>query len=183
MNAADARKALEAAQACGEIVRVFRDGIEDGWVDGFVVGLGPDFFAMQVFDKACRVDGYNCFRYCDLTDLKTPAPHAWFLKQALIARARAQSPELTIDLTSLAALLLSAGKAFPLVAVFFLEDEEELCFIGQVQSVTSSEVQMLEISPNAEWDRTPTLRPLGGITCVEFGGAYAETLHLVSPSN
>ncbi|MFN7164931.1 MAG: hypothetical protein ACK4P2_08965 [Hyphomonas sp.] len=54
---------LEAARASSEIVRVVRDGLEQGWVDGYVCALGDDFFQVEVFDSAGRLDGYNCLRY------------------------------------------------------------------------------------------------------------------------
>ena len=50
---------LEEARDLDAIVRIYREGLEDGFVDGFVVAVGDDFFALEVFDKACRLDGYN----------------------------------------------------------------------------------------------------------------------------
>jgi hypothetical protein len=35
---------------------------EDGWASGYVVGLGPEFFAIELIDKAIGFDGYNCLR-------------------------------------------------------------------------------------------------------------------------
>jgi len=182
MDATSIKNSLEDAQARGEIIRVYREGLEDGWADGFVAGVGPDFFAVQLIDKACRVDGFNCLRYCDITDLTVPTPHAHFLERALLARGQTQVSGLAIELTSLPTLLQSAGKAFPLVSIFY-ETDEGVCYIGRVQGVTASEVRMLDISPDAQWDSTPTLHPLAGITRVDFGGAYEEALLLVAPAS
>ena len=74
---------LEEAFARGTIVRIYEDELEDGWIEGWVAALGDDFFAMEVFDKACRLNGYNCLRYSDVKKLSTPAPHATFLSRVL----------------------------------------------------------------------------------------------------
>lgn len=179
MDATNIKNAIEDAQARGEIIRVYREGLEDGWADGFVAGIGPDFFALQLIDMSCRIDGFSCLRYCDVTDLVVPGPHAQFLERALLARGQTPCGGLAIDLTSLPTLIQSAGKAFPLVTIHY-EKEDEACYIGRVQSVTASEVHMLDISPDAQWNSMPTVRSLSGITRVDFGGAYEEALHLVA---
>lgn len=179
MDTASIKNALEDAQAQGKIVRVYRNGLEDGWVDGYVVGVGKDFFALQVIVDACFFDGFDCLRYCDVTDLKVPAPYARFLEKALLARGQTRASALDVDLDSLPALLRSAAKAFPLVSIFY-EVDDDVCYIGIVQRVTDSEVRMLEISPHARWHKNPTLHPLAAISRVDFGAAYEEALLLVA---
>jgi hypothetical protein len=182
MDATRVRKALEGAKERDEIVRVYRAGLEDGWAAGFVAGIGPEFFALQIFDKACRIDGFNCLRYRDVTDWKAPEPYSDFLRKALLARGLTPASGLAVELGSLTTILETANKAFPLVAIH-LEEDEGVCYIGRVQSITESEVSLLEISPDARWDSAPTLHPLSEITRVDFGGAYEEALHLVAPAN
>src|SRR5262245_19233829 len=99
-RAVSTRRTLEMAKTRAEAVRVHRDGLEDGWADGFVASLGPDFFALQLVDKAARLDGFTCIRYVDITDCAAPAPNAEFLLKALMARGE-QRREIDIDLTSL----------------------------------------------------------------------------------
>jgi hypothetical protein len=40
-------------------------------------------------------------------------------------------------------------------------------------------VSLLEIGPDAVWDKEPSEIRLGEITRIEFGGGYEEALHLV----
>jgi hypothetical protein len=182
MDATSFKDVVESARERGEIIRVYREGLEDGWAEGFVVGVGPDFFALCLIDKGCRVDGFNCLRYCDITDFVVPAPRAQFLKRALMFRGQTQVSGLTFELISLPMLLQSAGKAFPVVSIFY-EADDEICYIGRVHRVTINEVHLLEISPDAQWDSMPTVHPLAGITRVDFGGAYEEALYLVASAN
>jgi hypothetical protein len=182
MDAATVKRVLERAKEEREIVRVHREALEDGWADGFVAGLGPDFFALLTFDKAVRFDGFQCFRYRDVTDLVAPAPHARFLNRVVAARGQLPIPSLPVELSSLTSLLKSVGRAYPLACLFY-EQDDAVCYIGRVQSIVADEIEILEIFPDAEWDRAPTLRKLSGITSVSFGGAYEAALHLAAPTN
>ena len=173
---------LEEARDLDAIVRVYREGLEDGWVDGFVVALGDDFIALEVFDKAGRLDGYNCLRYRDISELVVPAPNAAFLTKALKARGLARSDHFKVDVSSPPALLASAGQNFPLVSVFD-EGQDNVCWIGKVVAVTEHEVRLTYINPDARFDREPSSYLLDGITRVDFGGSYEEALHLVAGLN
>ena len=173
---------LEEARDLDAIVRIYREGLEDGFVDGFVVAVGDDFFALEVFDKACRLDGYNCLRYRDISELVVPAPHAAFLKNALKARGLARSDHFGADVSSLPALLASAGQNFPFVSVFY-EGEDDVCWIGRVVTVTDHEVRLTYINPDGRFDSEPSSYMLDGITRVDFGGSYEDALHLVAGLN
>ena len=37
-------------------IRIFREGFEDGWADGYVAGVGAEFFALELIDKSIRFD-------------------------------------------------------------------------------------------------------------------------------
>ena len=173
---------LEEVRNGDSIVRVYREDLEDGWVDGFVVALGDDFIALEVFDKASRLDGYNCLRYRDISELLVPAPNAAFLTKALKARGLARSNHFNVDVSSLPALLASAGRSFPLISVFY-EGQDNVCWIGRVATVTELEVRLTCINPDARFDREPSSYLLDGITRVDFGGSYEEALHLVAGLN
>jgi len=180
-RAMDFKRQLEGARTDDLIVRVHRSGLEDGWVDGRVAALGPEFLMLEILDKGQRPDGFNCLRYSDITQCDVPAPHAKFLQQAIAARRLSWSAPPSIDLSSPAALLLSAQTIFPLVTIHLEGDEEcGICLIGKVAHVEENKIDLREISPDAEWDEKPTSYNLAEITRVDFGGAYEESLHLVS---
>lgn len=170
---------LEEAFARGTIVRIYEDELEDGWIDGWVAALGDDFFAMEVFDKACRLNGYNCLRYSDVKKLSTPAPHATFLSSALAARGLSRTRIFEVDLSSTQALLESAGKAFPLVTIH-CEEDFDACWIGKVTGVSEDEVQIRCIDPDAKLDSQLSTYKLAEIRQVDVGGGYEEALHLVA---
>ncbi len=175
------RAQLEDAQAAAQIVRVHREGLEDGWVDGHVAGLGPEFFAIELIDKACRLDGYTCMRYADVTECVAPAPYADFLRKALAARQMEWGRSLNVDLSSLQSLLRSAGTAFPVLSIF-IEGDDDVCFNGKFVGVSDLHIRLLKILPGAEWETTPATWPLKTITRVDFGGSYEEALLLVGGS-
>lgn len=173
------KQQLEQARAADEIARIYRAGLDDGWVDGFVVALGPEFFALEILDKAVRLDGFNCLRYADVTECLVPAPHENFIRKALAARDAKRFEAFSVELTSLASLLVTASGVFPLVTIH-LEGNETGCFIGKVLAIESGELKLLHITPDAEWEDDPTPYALRGITRVDFGGGYEEALHLAA---
>ncbi len=81
--------------------------------------------------------------------------------------------------SSLAELLLTANRAFPLVTIHREKVDRSACWIGRVVDVGKARVTLLEIGPDATWDdRLETYR-LSEITRVDFGGDYEDALHLI----
>jgi hypothetical protein len=173
------REQLDRARAKDQIVRVYREGLEDGWVDGHVAGLGPEFFAIELVDKGIRLDGYTCMRYADVTECLAPGPRADFLRKALAARKMEYGRALAVDFSSLSSLVRTAGTIFPLLSIFIEGDDDDVCYIGKVVSVSDLHIRLLEISPGAEWGPAPTAWQLKAITRVDFGGSYEDALFLV----
>jgi hypothetical protein len=108
------RDQLDRARAENQIVRIYREGLEDGWVDGQVAALGAEFFAIELIDKGIRLDGYICMRYADVAECLAPAPHADFMRKALEARKMECGKALDVDLSSLSSLVRTAGRPFHL---------------------------------------------------------------------
>lgn len=164
-------------------MRVYRDALEDGWISAYVLALGQEFVALETFDKAARLDGYSCLRYRDISDVVSPAPTAGLLEKALLARGLTRSTAPEIDISSLPALIRSAGSAFPLVSIFLEGEDDDVCYIGRVAGVADTEVRLHYIDPNGRFEASPSSYLLGGVTRVDFGGSYEEALHLVSGGN
>jgi hypothetical protein len=178
-QAMEFKRQLEDAQAQSSIVRVYRADLEDGWAHGYVAALGPEFFALELIDKSIRFDGYDCLRYADITECEAPDPHSEFMTAALSARGLTRKPDFPVDMASLPSILLTAQTSFLLVTIH-LEDDDDVCFIGKVIEIGDEKLQLLEVTPDAEWEATPTSHDLATITRVSFGGAYEEALHLVA---
>jgi hypothetical protein len=173
------RAKLEAMRGTGEIVRVFREQLEDGWVDGFVAGCGPEIFALQIFDSSGRLNGINVMRFKDVTNLIAPAPYSEFLRKALTVRGEKANKLQPIDLSSFHGLLEGLQRQESIVTIHPEESEDD-CTIGRIHSLNQNLVELLTIDPNANWNNEPESITLDKITRVDFGGYYEESLLLVA---
>ena len=108
-----------------------------------------------------------------------PAPNTQFVETALRRCKESVAKKPPISLASIGALLTSAGRAFPLVAVYRERRDPEGCQIGEVRGVGRTHLDLHEIGPDAKWDATPTAYRLNEITRVAFGGDYEDALVLV----
>lgn len=162
----------------GSSVRIYRSGLEDGWADGYLVETGAEFFAIHLVDKGIRLDGFNCLRYSDVTSVDLPAPHAGFIDRVLELRGDCVADSFPFDLTSVGALLRSAGRAYPIVTLHLELKDPDVCFIGEVLSVSDDQVTIRSITPDAEWMDDEDTYVLSDISRVDFGGAYEEALVL-----
>jgi len=169
---------LRAAMASRTLVRIERC-CEDGWVDGYVVALAKQWFVLHVVGEGITFVGYQAFRVKDVTSHVAPAPYAAFKEKALRMRKLRRTVPAKLDLSSTAALLLSANAKFPLVTVHCELVDPEVCHIGQVIEVSRTAVKLCEIDPDATWDSELTSHRLTKITRIDFGGPYEEALALV----
>jgi hypothetical protein len=171
---------LDRAAEDNHLVRVYREGLEDGWAVGYVVGTGPDFFAVELVDKSIRYDGYNCMKYADVSKCDIPDPGSGFIETALRLRGLRRRGSLEVDLSSVSSLLRTAGSAFPVVTIHLETADSDTCYIGKVSAVSGDQVELKLITPDAEWEDETEEYLLSEITRVDFGGAYEEALVLVA---
>ena len=80
---------------------------------------------------------------------------------------------------SVADILRSANRAFPLVTFHRDRVDPDCCWIGRVLDISQGYVSLIELAPNAIWDAEPGYYRLTSITRVDFGGGYEEALYLV----
>ena len=179
-DSTDLKQRLADAKVRDQLVRIYRSGLEDGWASGYVVGLGLEFFALEIVDQSIRYDGYNCLRYADVSECKVPDPHAEFQERALKARGMSRKSAFLIDLTSIHSLLTTAGRAFDVITLHKELLDDGTCYIGKFQSLSDGEVMLREVTPDGEWDSILTPHPPSAITRVDFGCAYEEALVLVA---
>jgi hypothetical protein len=156
----------------------FTRRFEQGSVRGYVLDVGPRFFLLASQGDEIRFDGFSCFRLGDVNGLR-PDPYAAFAEAAL-KRLRVPMPKKPkVSVVSIGELLLSASKAFPLLTIHRETVDPDVCWIGKIKEVQRGQVSLLEIGPDAKWDREPTAYRMNEITSVEFGGEYERALHLV----
>jgi hypothetical protein len=156
----------------------FERRFEEGRVHGYVLDVGPEFFLLALVDDRIWFDGFECFRIADVSRLRVD-PYEQFLKHALKKRGERWRGKPRVSLKNVHDLLLTAGRAFPLVTVHREEIDPDVCFVGRVLEVTPEVVRLLEIRPAAVWETKPEEYRLKEITHVNFGGDYEDALYLV----
>ena len=160
-----------------EFIR-FSRRFESSKIRGYVLDVGPQFFLLALVSDRIWFDGFECFRIADVKDLRLD-PYAAFAEAALKKRGERRRKKPRVSVANLEDLLLSAGKAFPLVTIHREQVEPDVCWIGRVQGVNGGRVSLLEICPDAVWKDTPEEHRVKEITRVNFGGDYEDALHLV----
>ncbi len=163
----------------GALIRVEREGLEGGWADGYLVGTGPEFFAIHMVDQGIRLDGFKCLRYADVSSIDAPAPFAALIDRVLELRGQEVVGASPVDLSSVATLIRTAGEAFAVVTLFLESQDPDVCFIGKVLSVDDERVQIRCIDPGGVWEDGEESYALSEVTRVDFGDSYAEALVLV----
>lgn len=143
-----------------------------------VLDLGPKFVLVSCVDEHIRFDGFECMRVEDIRGVQEH-PNASFVEAVLSKRGERRPKKPRVSLRSTSALLSSANRAFPLVTVKTDLVHTDECYVGRVVKVNPVWLSLLEISPQAKWDRNPTSFRTGQITRIEFGDGYSAALHLV----
>jgi hypothetical protein len=140
--------------------------------------MGPRFVLLALVSDRVWFDGFECFRISDVSDVEHD-PYAAFMEAALRRRGQRVPRKPRVCVSSVGELLLTAGRAFPLVAIHRERVDPHVCWIGSIRGVARGRVSLLEINPDATWDTTPNEYRLTEITRVNFGGDYEGALHLV----
>ncbi|MDG2529817.1 hypothetical protein [Caulobacter endophyticus] len=180
MTAKDVREELNSAMQARRLMR-FHRRFENGWVNGYVVGIGPEFLMLCEISDHIRFNGFGCYRLSDVKNLQ-PAPYPEFIEAALEKRGETQPETPAVVLNSLGDILVTAARLFPVVTVHAETAKSGVCYIGAIISVEGGVVWMQDIDPGAVWEREPIPRQLDTMTRVDFGGGYETALTLVGGS-
>ncbi|MGH9614265.1 MAG: hypothetical protein ACRD4P_14425 [Bryobacteraceae bacterium] len=171
------RSQLADAMRKKKLVRLSRR-YEDTAIRGYVLDIGPVFFLFALVSDRIWFDGFECFRIADIGTVK-PDPYATFAERALKLRGERVPKKPRVILADLENLLLSAGRAFPLITVHREKLDPDVCSIGRVLGINRGQMSFLEIAPDATWDEEPRQFKLSEITRVNFDGDYEKALDLV----
>ncbi len=174
--------ALKDCQRRSALVRVQRAAFDETWMNGYVVDVGSRLFAFEIVTPGVRFDGMACMRNADVSLLENE-PHAAFFERALEARGSIRASAAPVNLQSVAGLVESAGRAFPVIALHVPAEENKYdCFIGKVVGVNEDTVDFHHITPDGEWEDGLLEIPFSEIVRVDFGGDYEEALLLAAGS-
>lgn len=156
----------------------FTRPFEQGSVNGYVLDVGREFFVIALVSDHIRFDGFQALRVRDVRGL-SDNPFAVFVESALKKRREHRPRKPMVNVRSLRELLLSAGRAFPLITIHREKVDASVCHVGRLVGVAKGRASILEIGPGASWDEAPTAYALKQITRVDFGGDYEDALHIV----
>jgi hypothetical protein len=174
------RRSSELATALRDKLLVkFTRAFEEGWVQGYVLDIGPRFFLMAIVSDGIWFNGFSTFRLSDVRELEVPYKYATFVEAALRKRGERTPKKPDVSLASLEELLLSAGRAFALVTINREQVDPDGVDIGRIVGLAKGRVTLLSINPDASWEKEPNIYRLAEITRVDFGGDYEEALQLI----
>ena len=157
----------------------FASVLDRGTVNGYVLDIGPQFFLIALVSDGIRPNGFQCYRLSDIRKLQVPDKYARFHEAVLKRRGIRFPKKPPVVVSSLAELLITANRAFPLVTIHREKIASDTCSIGRVVDLGSNRVTLLEIGPDASWDDTLQTYGLSEITRVDFGGDYENALQLI----
>jgi hypothetical protein len=171
---------LEHAQANQLLVHVRRWIPNADRLEGFVLGIGKSWVALQRLSDRVAFDGWILLRLKDIQAVSTePGPDCFEVK-ALKARGLWPPSSPGFDLDDTAGVLKSAAAVSAMVSVFDEFYRPDACWAGAVASVDETTLRFLDVSTRGAWARKPTTFTLGDLTRVDVGGGYEEALLLVA---
>jgi hypothetical protein len=177
------KKKSQLARALRDKLLVrFASALDRGTVNGYVLDIGPQFFLIALLSDGLRLNGFQCYRLSDVRKLQVPDKYARFHEAVLKKRGQRIPKKPPVVVSSLAELLLTANRAFPLVTIHRERVDADACWIGRVVGLRKGRVTLLEIGPGAVWDDQLETYRLSQITRVDFGGDYEDALQLIGGS-
>lgn len=178
---ASSRARLRQAQQRRELVRLWRDGLEDGSHCGYVAGVGHEFFLLRVIGDSLTDDGLIAMRHRDVTELEAPEAHHRFIEKALAVKRIV--PELPADfpLDAVNDVVEAAARHTPVMGVQVdSEDDTEICYIGRLIQARPNGFQLQEIDPDARWLREPSFFAWEEVSTLCMDDPYARSLLAVA---
>lgn len=169
---------LVAAMTGRQLLRI-TTRFEDSPMCAYVLATGPEFALLAIINDGLWFDGFACIRTADVRGVEAD-PYASFVEAALRKRGQRRPRKPRLDLDSIERILLTANKAFPLVAIHLEKKAPGVCHIGRVQGIADGTLAFMEISPHAIWENQVSALRLSKITRVSFGGDYEDALHIVA---
>lgn len=168
---------LRGAMQRGELVRVWRNDLEEGSFCGYVAGLGKEWLLLWVVGDQISFDGLHAMRLADITEVDAPDRHHGFIEKALAIRnIRPRMPR-NFPLDDIVQVLRAAGDYTAVMGVHVdSEDEHEVCYIGRPLGIEDDGFTLQEITPDAEWLREPSFFGWDEVSTISFDEPYAQAL-------
>ncbi|UXI68504.1 hypothetical protein [Tahibacter amnicola] len=174
------RAYLREAQEGRIPVRVKREGIDPGWVHGFIVDVSAEYALIAEVSDSMHFDGYLVVALADVSHAEED-PSREFVEKALAINGEVLVPPSEFRLDDWGTIARAAAALAPVIAVNMLDEETgEASYIGKLEGVGSEALTLREIDPNARWYPDTGEYEYGEIGSIGFGTAYMRTLYRVA---
>lgn len=163
-------------------LRIQRERLHPGVIHGYVAGLSRDFCLIAEVGDAMRFDGYIAIAVADISSLEID-PSREFVDKALALRGETLVIPQDFRLDDWASIAQSASACAPLISLNMVEDDEgEISYVGQLDSVESNALILRELDPNAQWYPDTGGYEFEGLGSIGFGSGYLDALWQVAGS-
>jgi hypothetical protein len=161
-------------------IRIHRERIQPGVIHGYVVGLSRDFCLVAEVGDAIRFDGFLAIAITDITLLDVD-PAREFVERALALRGETLVVPEGFRLDDWGTIAQSAAALAPLISVNMIEDDEgEISYVGQIETVDANAIVLRELDPNAAWYPDTGAYEYEAIGSIGFGSGYLDALWQVA---
>jgi hypothetical protein len=147
---------------------------------GSIVLENKNWLVLALLNDAVFYDGYVAVRRSDINEI-VDASEEGFESRALKVLAR--NPESLGDLSARSAsgLVNAMAKRYRLITVHREFRNPNSCVIGEIASVSRTEIQLHSITRKARFQRGTWTIPFSDITRIEWGGMYEQAIEAVLP--
>jgi hypothetical protein len=161
-------------------MRLKREGVDPGWIHGFIADLSAEFVLIAEVADAMRFDGFLVVAMADVTDAEED-PSREFVEKALALNGETLRAPTGLRLDDWATVARSAATIVPVISVNMIDEESgEASFIGKLEGFESDALILREIDPNARWYPDTGAYEFAEIGSIGFGTAYMDTLYRVA---
>ncbi len=161
-----------------EVKRRFKDV---GSTTGFIVDFSEPLVLFHTLDTdAFLLNGYTMIRREDITETRVFSKAEYWQVRAVRHFDLKPMRPAGISVASLPALLKSVANNYPLITLHPEQTKPDICFIGQLVSMTERTFTIEDLDSNGEW-RGPRRMKFSDVTRVDFGDGYAGALAATAP--
>jgi hypothetical protein len=176
---------LSEAQQLGSLVRIGRHRLEPrtAYSLGYVVMVSERLVLLNKVSDRIDLDGFEILRARDITSVATEFTGKEFYSRALELKTDVPQKPGSVDLSDFRTAIGAVAEFAPLIVVNREEQEPNEVMIGRPQELRKTAFKLHLINPAAEWTEDLVVVKYTGITKLEFGGEYENTLALVANAN
>lgn len=157
-----------------DLVSIYRTGIDDSQIQGFVLAVSSELVLIQyVYDF--RLDGLMALRTEDITQVELTATNSLQKKLIFEEGLGAQVPfSFEFDVRSWRTLIAQLTLRHALMIVECEAGEINEFLIGRVVQTEGDSLQIEHFTGAANWAGSPSLVSYRDITCCQVGNNYAN---------